>query len=236
MISAATQAGLYYSRKRNRAAVAQGNSPVAFWSLESVSNFDFTAETVKDQQGNFPGSLTGITSGNISGNGLSLTGSNYVTTSLTWPRNGAVGMWVFPTTYADWQSPGGWKNSDESAYALFDNSGSGSPGFWRWVFKPTGGTETDIVSAVAITENVWQYLLAGWAEVAPNVWNTWLFVNSTLIGSADHAGVAGDLQTFTFGNAGVTLDNGFPGKIDAVRVYDAIPDIGARAVLMGTRA
>ena len=228
--NAATQAGLYYARRRQRLLREASNEPTASY-LMSATSFNFTGETLADLTGNGnTGSLTGISSGNLADGALVLNGSSYIETKLSLPNVGAMGIWVYPTAYADWQSPCGWKTGNGGdGYALFDNHNTGNPGNWRFVFAPTGTQEVDIEVAAPITQNAWQYLFAQWAYQYGQ-WSFSFFLNNVLVGTGNVTGApAENSGPFAIGTAGSAADNNYTGTISDCNVWAALPDATTRA-------
>ncbi len=195
---------------------------VGYWPLNEGSG-----TVLRDQSGgNNTATLTSpswSTSGKF-GKALSFAGSPQIaSTSLAFPSSGSISVWVFPTSYADWVSPAGWKvlATSHNGYALIDEGGSGTPGRWRAVFQPTGdATELDIVALQNITQNTWQHVVMTWSK-SGTTYTVKLYLNNVLQGSGTWVGATTpNIGHFHFGNSGDYPDNYFLGKVDDVRVYN----------------
>lgn len=156
--------------------------------------------------------------------------NNYVSTSAPWPSSGSISMWVYPTTYADWISPGGWKtdpNVSTDGYMLIDEGGNGTPGKWRFVARPNvgGASEAGVTASASITQNTWQHIIGTWS-LSGTTYTIHLYVNGVDQGSATWTGTPGasGMGSFNFGKSGDYADNYFKGKVDDVRIYNrALP-------------
>ncbi len=153
--------------------------------------------------------------------------NNYVSTGMAWPSSGSISEWVYPTTYADWISPSGWKtdpNVSGNGFVLIDNGGSGSPGRWRAVFRPNtaGAAEADVVALQNDTLNAWTHLTMTWS-LSGTTYTIHLYVNGVDQGATTWVGTLGNgVSGFHFGNSGDYDDNYFLGKVDDVRVYSRV--------------
>jgi len=155
---------------------------------------------------------------NGTGSSAGYNGLNYASTSLAWPSSGTIAMWVYPTAYSAYSSPGGWKNGSGSPYVCFDNNGTGGTGNWRAVFKPNG-TEVDVTDGTAITQNTWQHIAMTWNNVS-GTWTIFLYVNGVSQGSTTLTDTTGSLTTFYMGSSHGAGFNQWSGRESNVRVYN----------------
>ncbi|HVV39015.1 MAG TPA: LamG domain-containing protein, partial [Candidatus Paceibacterota bacterium] len=157
--------------------------------------------------------------------------NNYVSTGAPWSStNGSISVWVYPTAYADWISPAGWKtdpNTTNNGYILLDEGGSGTPGKWRAVFRPKIGggaaSEIDVLALQNIAQNTWQHLVMTWS-LSGTTYTVHLYVNGVDQGSLTWTGTPGSngVGGFNFGKSGDYADNYFKGKVDDVRIYNRV--------------
>jgi len=209
---------------------------IAYWPLDENSG-----SVIKDKSGAlvtaYLTSPSWTTSSKFGKSALSFTGSPQIaSTTLAFPSSaGSVSVWVYPTSYADWISPAGWKLlGTNNGYIIIDEGGSGTPGKWRAVFKANnaGNGEQDIVALQNITQNTWQHLIMTWS-LSGSTYTTTFYVNGVYQGSATYVGTLGTsgVGHFHFGNSGDYPDNYFLGRVDDVRVYNyALSASQARAL------
>jgi prepilin-type N-terminal cleavage/methylation domain-containing protein len=208
---------------------AQGNSPsiaglwsssglLAYWPLNQSSG-----NSASDSSGNgYAGTLVSSPSwvAGKFGNALQFNGGNYVTTSVTWPNSGSISAWIDPTGYGDWDIPIGWKYAPSTGgYIVLDNSGSGNPGFWRFAFNPSGGSEVDVTST-AIVQNQWSNVIATWSA-SGTTYSLALYLNGKLQNNGSWTGTpSGSIGPLSLGTGGQSENNDWPGILDDVRIYN----------------
>lgn len=209
-----------------------------YWPLNET-----TGSTARDLSGNNKtatlfNSPTWTTSGKYS-NALTFGASNnYASTSVTWPSSGTISLWAYPTSIADWRSPGGWKSGvgEGYGYALID---MGNASRWRAVFRPSvgGNPESNISGISTFSINNWYHLVMTWRLVAIT-YTIRFYVNGVYQGETTWDGFQGanGLGNFHFGNSGDYPDNYFAGNVDEVRTYNrALSDTEVQQLYNGQK-
>ncbi|HTH93004.1 MAG TPA: LamG-like jellyroll fold domain-containing protein [Candidatus Paceibacterota bacterium] len=161
---------------------------------------------------------TGHTNGGLSFNGSGQTADTGVG---SFPGDGTMSAWVYPTAYSDWISPMGWKIIG-SGYMLIDEGGNGSPGTWRAIINADNSHEVAIVGPT-ITQNQWSHLAMTW-HYANGAYTFSLYVNGELAGTNTWTGptIGSNVGNFHFGSSGDDNDNYFIGTLDEVRLYNRV--------------
>ncbi len=207
---------------------ATDDSLVGYWKVDETSGTSAADSSGDGNTGTLTGnptiSSTVAPTAFTNVRSLAFNGSPYVSTPLALPSTaGTISLWAYPTAYADWISPAGWKLlGANNGYILIDEGGSGSPGKWRAAFRPdnSGNAEASVVASASITQNAWNHLVMTWNK-SGSVYTIALYVNGTSQGSTTWTGSVGSsgVGNFNFGKSGDYPDNYFQGNVDDVRVY-----------------